>query len=666
MKMKRWHAIIILAILTLITASYLPYSQMRETKHKPLSEAEDLLSKPFPDNDGDLLSDLIEESIAGTNISRPDTDGDLFPDGAEYDFWNSTMRETGLPELGPTGDADGDGTTNILDWDSDGDEVPDGWEVANDLLPWSADTDGDGGSDRLEYYIQYDYDAFPDPTDEDGDRIPDRWERHFGVGEPDDDLDEDGVTNLYEWIQGSDPTWRDERYGFEYAEWEYDREWKLEHDTDFDGLSNKLENAMGLDPENYDSDEDGISDGEEVLEGTLPFDDDTDGDGLKDNVENWWSGSSPFTGDTDMDGLPDQLEVITFPDVPDTDRDLIPDGSEPHAFDPDRDGLPTAVELDDGDGETTDPTDPDSDGDGIWDGTEDRNRNGRRDGDELRNGESDWGHGGETDPLKYDTDQGGTGDGEEMMFGFDPLDPSDDPDLDIDPPDWDLPVTPTVNLLGLLFSTPVLIIVAIVFLAVLLALLLFRTGAKRKERLVEDVIRMLGSAERVLYELDDSDEIRNLIYRIYVKFQRMLGGQGLFRASSMTVREFETMVARELPVKKGPISRITGIFEEARYSDHALGVPTRNRAVRVFREFRLDLEEYVRDRRGLIGGLAAFFCIRREMKGIDGGRRGGKQSESTGKLDERRVVDKGRSRDGGRDIGEHGQEAVREMKGGRD
>ncbi len=90
--------------------------------------------------------------------------------------------------------------------------------------------------------------------------------------------------------------------------------------------------------------------------------------------------------------------------------------------DADGDGIPNAIEL--GDGDPTDPLNPDTDGDGLCDGAigvagicdpgEDLDQDGIVDPDE-------------TDPNNPDTDLGGVDDGEEVLvLGTDPLQSADD------------------------------------------------------------------------------------------------------------------------------------------------------------------------------------------------------------------------------------------------
>lgn len=94
--------------------------------------------------------------------------------------------------------------------------------------------------------------------DSDQDGLPDEWESEFfgglGLG-PDDDSDNDGLTNLQEWDIGSDPTL---------------------FDSDFDGWSDSWEFSMGFDPTTddrvLDNDLDGVSNHDEYYAETDPHD----------------------------------------------------------------------------------------------------------------------------------------------------------------------------------------------------------------------------------------------------------------------------------------------------------------------------------------------------------------------------------------------------------
>ncbi len=107
------------------------------------------------------------------------------------------------------------------------------------------------------------------PLDSDGDGIPDDYEIANGMNphDPSDaagDIDGDGISNLEEYKAGTNPRLKD---------------------TDGDGIPDAQEIAMGTNPKLADSDGDGLTDAEELKLGTNPLSKDTDGDGIEDGVE---------------------------------------------------------------------------------------------------------------------------------------------------------------------------------------------------------------------------------------------------------------------------------------------------------------------------------------------------------------------------------------------
>lgn len=105
-------------------------------------------------------------------------------------------------------------------------------------------------------------------------------------------------------------------------------------DQDDDGLSNLQELQNGTNPTNKDSDADGLPDGWEVTNGTGPTvadaDLDTDADGLL-NVWEYWLGTMANSADSDGDLASDFSELQTYgtsPRISDSDGDSMPDGWE--------------------------------------------------------------------------------------------------------------------------------------------------------------------------------------------------------------------------------------------------------------------------------------------------------------------------------------------------
>ncbi|MCY1074729.1 Ig-like domain-containing protein [Archangium lansingense] len=442
----------------------------------PLDPADD--AQAALDTDGDGITDLIENAT-GTDPNDADSDDDGIQDGTEdadhdgvVDAGETNPRDADTDDDGlqdgtekglssPEGlgtdlgvfipDADPLTHTDPLDADTDNGSVSDGTEDANhngrvdtgernplnpaDDVPTGTDTDGDGIPDDVETSTG----TNPNHPDTDGDGIPD------GV----EDKDHDGVV---------DPGETDPR----------------NPDTDSDGLPDGIEDKDHdgvvdpgeTDPLNPDTDGGGIPDGQEDKDhdGVVdpgetdpldPADDkDTDGDGIPD-VREVELGLDPNDADTDDDGVIDGTDGITDTDGdgiidaldPDSDNDGIKDGTELGVT---RDNAPTGTNTNspnfvpDADPTTTtDPKKADTDEDGLSDGIEDKDHNGRRDSSEtdpkkadtdedgLTDGSEDKDHdgnwdSGETDPLDADTDKGGVSDGDEVKNNRNPLDDTDD------------------------------------------------------------------------------------------------------------------------------------------------------------------------------------------------------------------------------------------------
>ncbi len=150
------------------------------------------------DMDGDGLSDLTESSTQWSdpnpfNPHLADVTGD-YPDSAVSD---------GTPD--GENDYDGDGLTNAreavlgtnpFDADTDGDGMPDGWEVDHRLDPLTDDSLLDWDGDGLDNGTEYTLGTSPDIWDTDGDGLSDGFEVWmFSSGNPFDPLDPDSTGN---------------------------------------------------------------------------------------------------------------------------------------------------------------------------------------------------------------------------------------------------------------------------------------------------------------------------------------------------------------------------------------------------------------------------------------------------------------------------------------
>ena len=104
--------------------------------------------------------------------------------------------------------------TNLTNNDSDYDEMPDLWEVQNNLNPINPNSGDDPDVDLLNNIDEYTNNTDPHNPDSDDDGMPDGWEVQNALNpnsdDAGDDPDNDDYTNLQEYINNTDPHEYDE------------------------------------------------------------------------------------------------------------------------------------------------------------------------------------------------------------------------------------------------------------------------------------------------------------------------------------------------------------------------------------------------------------------------------------------------------------------------
>ncbi len=249
---------------------------------------------------------------------------------------------------GAAGNPDSDGLTNIdeqsagtdpNDSDTDDDGLPDDWEVAYSLNPLDDGSvskvngpNGDPDSDTLRNSREYALGTHPRSQDSDGDGLPDKWEVFYGLNpsstiDPngaDGDPNSNGIPNIDEYANGTSPVENTDTDGDGLPDW-----WEMSYfetsataDPDTDGLNNLGEYTNRTNPNDDDTDDDGLPDGWEVTWGLSPIDDGTidvkngatgdfDSDGLS-NLFEYNNNLKPNTADGDNDELKDAWEITYF------------------------------------------------------------------------------------------------------------------------------------------------------------------------------------------------------------------------------------------------------------------------------------------------------------------------------------------------------------------
>lgn len=195
-------------------------------------------------------------------IAEPDRDydNDGISNQDEYDLCKPSLNSICLDPLNP---------------DTDGDGMWDGWEFENDLNPLDPvdallDSDIDGLSNLQEFI----YGSNPKSPDSDSDGMPDWWEYSMGLNPTLDDSsidsDNDIMSNLYEY-----------QYGFNASNF---NDGALDFDND--GASNAREFLSYTDPTVSDTDGDGMPDGFEIEYNLDPLKNDANQDKDGDLIPN--------------------------------------------------------------------------------------------------------------------------------------------------------------------------------------------------------------------------------------------------------------------------------------------------------------------------------------------------------------------------------------------
>jgi hypothetical protein len=99
-----------------------------------------------------------------------------------------------------------------------------------------------------------------------------------------------------------------------------------------------------------------------------------------------------------------------------------------------------------------------------------------------------------------------------------------------------------------------------------------------------------AAVDESLDDLRAEPDSRRAIVRCYARFERVAADSGLARKPWLTPMEFMREVLLRLPVPRGAVPSLTGLFELARFSDHALGPRERDRALDALHEIRAAMD----------------------------------------------------------------------------
>lgn len=108
--------------------------------------------------------------------------------------------------------------------------------------------------------------------------------------------------------------------------------------------------------------------------------------------------------------------------------------------------------------------------------------------------------------------------------------------------------------------------------------------AETSEQTVAEVV------DDLIVELQDSDDPRAVVIGSYVRMERAFERVGLRRRSAETPMEYLGRALRSINVRPAAISRLTALFEEARFSTHEIDRTMSREAIGAFKSIAHDLK----------------------------------------------------------------------------
>ena len=129
-----------------------------------------------------------------------------------------------------------------------------------------------------------------------------------------------------------------------------------------------------------------------------------------------------------------------------------------------------------------------------------------------------------------------------------------------------------------------------------LALALWIVSAERlarwRDEEEDDVVPppLVTAVDESLEDLRGERDARRAIIRSYARFERAAAASGLERRPWQTPMEFMRDILARLPASRAAVRTLTSLFELARFSDRALGLADRDRALDALDDVKLAID----------------------------------------------------------------------------
>ncbi|HZN21355.1 MAG TPA: DUF4129 domain-containing protein [Gaiellaceae bacterium] len=138
---------------------------------------------------------------------------------------------------------------------------------------------------------------------------------------------------------------------------------------------------------------------------------------------------------------------------------------------------------------------------------------------------------------------------------------------------------------------PVLLVVVLAAAGIAAYLL----ASRRRERVgLPERVAAEHVAERLGDDFDDlrtEPDPRRAVIAAYARLEGALASSGLPRRPAETPEEYVVRVLGALAVRRGPVRELTGLYERAKFSQHPIDEPMRERAIAALTRIRDELRE---------------------------------------------------------------------------
>jgi hypothetical protein len=112
--------------------------------------------------------------------------------------------------------------------------------------------------------------------------------------------------------------------------------------------------------------------------------------------------------------------------------------------------------------------------------------------------------------------------------------------------------------------------------------------AERQPRVAEDLAASIGDA---ISDLEAEPDARRAVIAAYARMEGVLTRNGLRRRASETSVEYLKRILLGLTARGDAVTRLTALFEEAKFSRHEIDTTMKQNAITALREIRDDLQD---------------------------------------------------------------------------